>query len=165
MTHTCALRTHVLLGFGRMSSHTHVHGLSREPGISVYTRFGLPDCTCCFCCDVRVCDFAQMCVADACRHVCCGRRCCYDLAACRFFACKNTYTIHTRARVRTCLRHVSREPRPWAVTAHTHLCCRRKESVVALPVAWILFWLHVCAASRVLQKQGAATTMSRPVLV
>ena len=29
--------------------------------------------------DVRVCDFATMCVADACRRVCCGRGCC-DLA-------------------------------------------------------------------------------------
>ena len=34
---------------------------------------------------------------------------------------------------------VSREPRPWSVSAHRHVCCRSKESVVALPVAWIAF--------------------------
>ena len=49
----------------------------------------------------RVCDFTQMCVADACRRVYCGRGCCCELDACHFFACKNTYA---HAHARACLR-------------------------------------------------------------
>ena len=45
----------------------------------------------------------------------------------------NTHT-HTRAHV--C--GVSREPRPWSVCAHTYVCCKSNESVVAPPVAWIV---------------------------
>ena len=43
---------------------------------------------------------------------------------------------HTRTRAHVC--GASREPRPWSLTCahtHTHACCRRRESVVTLPVA------------------------------
>ena len=81
------------------------------------------------------CVTSHRCVLQTQTCVCCGSGCCYDLAACRFFARKHTYThAHTRT-----FAGVSREARPGSVFAHTHVCCKSKESVVTLPVAWIVF--------------------------
>ena len=71
MTHTCALRMHVLRGLGACHL-THMRVAYAEnhrrmcvaeaQGTCAWSCFRLPDCTCCFCGNVRVCDFAQMCV-------------------------------------------------------------------------------------------------------
>ena len=101
-----------------LRTHTHVFSEARNP----WSSFRLPDCACCFCCNVRVCDLTQMCVAGARGRVRCRREHCCDLAACRFFA--QTH-IHTRTHARIC--GVSREATPGSVSAHT--CVLQKQGI------------------------------------
>ena len=110
-----------------------------------------------------VCDFTQMCVADTCRHVCCGRGCRCDLAACRFFARKRTYT-HTHTHVRAGLRRKQRTQAMASDCAHVHVCCRSKASVVHGDASCCLDCVVIAhARSRlcVIEKQGAEATMSQ----
>ena len=102
-----------------------------------------------------------MCVADTCRHVCCGRGCRCDLAACRFFARKRTYT---HSHVRTGLRRKQRTQAMASDCAHVHVCCRSKASVLHGDASCCLDCVVIAhARSRlcVIEKQGAEATMSQ----
>ena len=97
-THICVLQ--------KQATRGHASGCLIAP-----STFVIFECVC-------VCVTSQMCVADACTHVYCGKGCCCDLAACRFFACKHTYT-HAHART-----FVAQAENPGVVSdcAHTHVC-------------------------------------------
>ena len=124
ISHTCAWPTQRTRD---QCLHTHMCvAQARSP----WSRFRLPDCTRCFCYDVRVCDFTQMCVADACRNVCSGRGRCGDLAACRFFVTWLSFLRDLAA----C--HISQ------TQANAHTCLHRKQRTQAM----VSDYTHMCVA-------------------
>ena len=131
--HMCVADACAAIGLGRMSSHAHAHGLRREPGNSVcadathaearnpWSLLRLPDCTCCFCCDVRVCVTSRRCVlqtrADLC--IAAGGAVLTWLRVDSSRANTHTYTC-----MRAHICGVSRKPRTQAIGQwlHTHMC-------------------------------------------